>query len=232
MIRLRRSDERGYAEHGWLETRHTFSFASYHDRAHMGFRALRVINEDRIAPGQGFGAHPHRDMEILTFVLEGELRHKDSLGNGSIIRPGEVQRMTAGTGVTHSEFNASRAHPVHLLQIWILPAKPGLEPSYEQKAFPGSERRGRLRLVASPDASEGSVLLHQDVRLYAGLFERGERAQLPLARSRGAWVQVARGTLALNGEELRAGDGAALEGEPAVEIEGRERSEVLVFDLA
>ncbi len=232
MITLRRADERGYAEHGWLESHHTFSFANYHDPAHMGFRSLRVINEDRIAPGQGFGTHPHRDMEIITLVLEGELRHQDSMGNGSIIRPGEVQRMSAGTGVAHSEVNASRTASLHLLQIWILPERKGLAPSYEQKNFPESERRGRLLLVASREGSEGSVRVHQDARLHAGTFERGEGARLPLAPGRGAWAHVARGKATVNGHELEAGDAAAIEGEPAVEIEGRAAGEVLVFDLA
>src|SRR5919206_3542495 len=213
MITIRRAGERGHADHGWLDTWHTFSFADYYDPAHMGFRALRVINEDRVQPGQGFGTHGHREMEIVTYVLEGELGHRDSIGHGSTIRPGEVQRMTAGTGVLHSEMNASRDQPVHFLQIWILPDRAGHAPSYEQKAFPEGERRGKLRLVAAPDGSDGSVRIHQDARLYLGLLGPGERASHPLAPGRAAWVQVARGEATVNGQALRAGDGAAIEGE-------------------
>ncbi|GEJ56730.1 pirin family protein [Anaeromyxobacter diazotrophicus] len=234
MITVRRADERGHAEHGWLDSRHTFSFADYHDPAHMGFSDLRVINEDRVEPGQGFGTHGHRDMEIISYVLEGELSHRDSMGTGSVIRPGEVQRMSAGTGVRHSEQNPSRERPVHFLQIWILPDRAGHTPSYEQKAFPEAERRGRLRLVASPDGAEGSLTIHQDARMYAGLLAEGEQARLPLAEGRQAWVQLARGELSVNGQALRAGDGAALTGEAAVELAGRGAApaEVLVFDLA
>jgi redox-sensitive bicupin YhaK (pirin superfamily) len=234
MITIRRAEERGHAEHGWLDSHHTFSFADYYDEAHMGFRALRVINEDRVKPGQGFGTHGHRDMEIVSYVLEGELGHRDSMGNGSTIRPGEVQRMSAGTGVRHSEMNPSRDAPVHFLQIWILPDRAGHEPGYEQKAFPEAERRGRLRLVASQDGADGSVTLHQDARLYLGLFAEGERARHALANGRGAWVQVARGQATVNGQALSAGDGAAIEGEAAVEVAGRGDgvAEVLVFDLA
>jgi quercetin 2,3-dioxygenase len=234
MITIRRAEDRGHAHHGWLDSRHTFSFADYHDEEHMGFRALRVINEDRVAPGQGFGTHGHRDMEIISYVLEGALGHKDSMGTGSSIRPGEVQRMSAGTGVLHSEMNASRDEPVHFLQIWILPDRGGHAPSYEQKAFPEADRRGKLRLVASPDGLDGSLRIHQDARLYLGLLGPGERASHPLAPGRAAWVQVARGEATVNGQALRAGDGAAIEGEAAVEVAGGGTgvADVLVFDLA
>ena len=232
MIQLRRSDERGHAQHGWLDSRHTFSFADYHDPEHMGFRALRVINEDRVQPGKGFAPHSHRDMEILTCVLEGALEHKDSLGNSSVIRPGELQRMTAGTGVTHSEYNASRDSLVHFLQIWILPGKPGLPPGYEQRDFGSGETRERLRLVASPDGREGSLTVHQDVTVHLGRLPQGARVGHPLATGRFAWAQVARGRLRLNGEELAAGDGAAVSGERALDLEALEASRILVFDLA
>ncbi|WP_243337249.1 pirin family protein [Anaeromyxobacter soli] len=232
MITIRRSEDRGHFDHGWLDTRHTFSFADYHDPHHMGFRTLRVINEDRVAPGQGFGTHGHRDMEILSYVLSGRLAHRDSMGTGSTIGPGEVQRMTAGTGVLHSEFNGSDSEPVRFLQIWILPERRGLLPGYEQKQFPEEERRGRLRLVASHDGAHGSVTIHQDARVYAALLEAGERAVLPLQAGRHAWVQVARGTLRLRDETLAAGDGAALSDEREVRLEGVEAAEVLVFDLA
>lgn len=232
MLTLRRSNDRGHAQHGWLDSRHTFSFADYHDPAHMGFRALRVINEDRVDPAMGFGTHPHRDMEILSYVLEGGLAHKDSLGTGSIIRPGDVQRMSAGTGVTHSEFNASSTEPVHFLQIWLLPEQRGLEPSYEQKHFAVDQRRGRLQLVASRDGREGSLTVHQDVAVYDALLSAKERAELSLGKGRHAWVQVARGSVKVNGETLVAGDGAALSAEPGLALEGLEEAEVLVFDLA
>lgn len=233
MMTIRCAGARGHADHGWLDSHHTFSFANYYDPAHMGFRALRVINEDRVSPGEGFGTHPHRDMEIVSYVLAGALSHRDSMGTGSKILPGDVQRMSAGTGVTHSEFNASASEPVHFLQIWLLPSEKGIKPSYEQKTFPDSEKRARLRLVASPDGAEGSVTLHTDARLYAGIFARGEQARLPLAPGRHAWVHVARGEVRVNGQDLCAGDGAALSGEDAVEVEGVEGSgEVLVFDLA
>jgi redox-sensitive bicupin YhaK (pirin superfamily) len=234
MITLRKADDRGHFDHGWLDTRHTFSFASYHDDAHMGFRALRVINEDRVRPGEGFGTHGHRDMEILSYVLSGALAHQDSTGGKGVLRPGEVQRMTAGTGVMHGEFNGSREEPVHFLQIWILPDRAGHRPSYEQKLFPEAERRGRLRLVASPDAADGSLTVHQDVRVHATLLAPGESARLALAPARHAWVQVARGELTVNGEPLRAGDGAALSDERELVLAGRgsERAEALVFDLA
>jgi quercetin 2,3-dioxygenase len=234
MITLRRAEERGHADHGWLDTRHTFSFADYHDPEHMGFSDLRVINEDRVKPGMGFGQHGHRDMEIISYVLEGELRHQDSLGNGSTIRPGEVQRMSAGTGVQHSESNPSRDRPVHFLQIWILPSERGIEPGYEQKSFPEAERRGRLRLVASPDGRDGSLTIHQDARLSLALLAPGDKVRQELAKGRSAWVQVARGELTLDGQRLRAGDGAAVTGESALEIvgQGDRPAEVLVFDLA
>jgi len=230
MITLRRAAERGHANHGWLDTHHTFSFADYWDPDHMGYRTLRVINDDRVAAGRGFGTHPHRDMEIITYVLAGQLQHRDSMGTGSIITPGEVQRMSAGTGVTHSEVNPSRSEPLHLLQIWILPARRGLTPSYEQKRFPDAERQGRLRLVGSPDGRDGSVTIHQDAQLWAGLFDAGERAVHSLAPGRGAWVHVARGQARINGEVLSAGDGAAIE-DSDVTIEGVDAAELLLFDL-
>jgi redox-sensitive bicupin YhaK (pirin superfamily) len=232
MINVRRAAERGHGDHGWLDSRHTFSFADYHDPAQMGFRSLRVINEDRVAPGKGFGQHPHRDMEILSYVLEGALQHRDSIGTGSVIRPGDVQRMSAGRGVTHSEFNASVDEPVHFLQIWLVPEQRGIEPSYEQKTFSAAEKRGKLRVVAAPDARDGSVTLHSDAVLRAGLFESDERAEIEIAAGRHAWVQVARGRLRVNGNELAAGDGAAISDETRIRIEGVEAAEVLVFDLA
>lgn len=231
MIMIRPAAERGHADHGWLDSYHTFSFADYFDPRQMGYRALRVINDDKVAPGRGFGTHPHRDMEIITYVLEGGVRHSDSMGTGSVIRPGDVQRMSAGTGVTHSEYNASDKELLHLLQIWIQPSARGIPPSYEQKAFARSEKQGKLRVVASPDGRAGSVSIHADALLYAGLFEHGERASLGLAKERHAWVHVARGSVTLNGQALHAGDGAAIEGED-VDIEGVDAGEVLVFDLA
>ncbi|WP_394822176.1 pirin family protein [Pendulispora albinea] len=232
MMILRPSDERGHANHGWLDTYHTFSFADYYDPGHMGFRSLRVINEDRVSPGRGFGTHPHRDMEIVTYVLEGALVHKDSMGTGSVISPGEVQRMSAGTGVTHSEMNASKTEPVHLLQIWLLPRAQNITPSYEQKAFSREEKDGRLRLVASPNGQDGSVTIHTDARLYAGIFEDGQRIEHPIPEGRYAWVHVARGRVRVQGRELRAGDGAAFREEPALTLEGAGGGEILVFDLA
>ena len=231
MMNVRRASERGHAHHGWLDSHHTFSFAGYHDPKHMGFRSLRVINEDRVAPGQGFGRHSHRDMEIISYVLEGALSHQDSTGTGAVIRPGDVQRMTAGTGVAHSEQNASATEGVHFLQIWIQPSQAGLPASYEQKSFTREETQGRLRVVASPDARDGSVTLHADAVLYAGVLEAGSKAEVALAPDRHAWVHVARGTVRVNGTALAAGDGAAISDEPAVRIEGGERGEVLVFDL-
>jgi len=232
MVRIRKADQRGHADHGWLNTYHTFSFADYHDPDHMGFRSLRVINEDRVKSGIGFPTHPHRDMEIISYVLEGELAHRDSMGNGSVIRPGEVQRMSAGTGITHSEFNPSQEEGLHFLQIWILPAAQGIAPSYEQKAFTADEKRGVLRLIASPDGQDGSVTIHQDARLYTSLIEPGERLVHPLEPGRHAWVQVLRGRVEVNGSVLEKSDGAALSGEAAVEVTGRESAEFLLFDLA
>ncbi len=234
MITVRKSESRGHFDHGWLDTRHTFSFADYHDPAQMGFRALRVINEDRVRPGQGFGTHGHRDMEILSYVLSGALAHRDSTGGGGTLRPGEVQRMSAGTGVRHSEFNGSQDEEVHFLQIWIVPDRAGYRPSYEQKAFPEAARRGRLSLVASPDGAEGSTTIRQDVRVYATLLGKGERVEHALAPGRHAWIQVARGELDLNGVVLRAGDGAAVSEERALALAGRGEglAEALLFDLA
>jgi redox-sensitive bicupin YhaK (pirin superfamily) len=235
MLKIRRASERGHADHGWLSSRHTFSFADYYDPAHMGFRALRVINEDRVAAGEGFPRHPHRDMEIVSYVLDGALAHRDSMGTGSTIRPGDVQRMSAGTGVAHSEYNASKADPVHFLQIWLVPSRRGIAPSYEQKTFTPDEKRARLRVVASPDGRDGSVVLHTDATLYAGLFGSGQSARLELAPGRHAWVHVARGSARVNGQDLAAGDALALSDEAAVVVEGRpqdDAAEVLVFDLA
>lgn len=232
MMIIRPAGERGHAQHGWLDSHHTFSFADYHDEKHMGFRGLRVINEDRVAPAQGFGTHPHRDMEIISYVLEGGIEHKDSMGTGSVIKPGEVQRMSAGTGVRHSELNASRTEPVHFLQIWIMPAKQGIAPSYEQKAFSDADKRGKLRVVASPDGRDGSVTIHSDALLYAGLFDAGESAELPLSAGRHAWVHVAKGKVRIEGRELSAGDGAGLSDQKSLKIEGVDGGEVLVFDLA
>jgi redox-sensitive bicupin YhaK (pirin superfamily) len=232
MISIRRSEERGHFDHGWLDTRHTFSFGEYHDPAFMGFRQLRVLNEDRVRPGYGFPTHGHRDMEIISYVLSGALEHKDSLGTGSVIRPGELQRMSAGTGVRHSEFNPSASEPLHFLQIWLLPERPGLPPSYEQKSFPEEERRGRARLIASPDGCDGSVTIHQDAEVRAALLGPKDRLTQPLRPGRHAWVQVARGSLEVNGQAMRAGDGAAVSGEKSVEIAGGEAAEVLLFDLA
>ena len=231
MMTVRPRDERGHADHGWLDSRHSFSFADYHDPRHMGFRSLRVINEDRVAPGRGFGTHPHREMEIISYVLEGGIQHRDSMGTGSVIRPGDVQRMSAGTGVTHSEANASKTDPVHFLQIWLTPSKRGIAPSYEQKMFGAEEKQGRLRVVASPDGRDGSITVNTDASLYAGVFAPGESAELPLAEGRHAWVQVARGSVRVNGTELREGDGAALSGESGVNVEAASGGEVLVFDL-
>jgi len=232
MITVRKKEERGHFNHGWLDTSHTFSFADYYDPAHMGFRQLRVLNEDRVQPGHGFPSHSHNNMEIISYVLEGALQHKDSLGTGSVIRPGELQRMTAGTGVTHSEYNPSSTEILHFLQIWVLPEKRGLSPSYEQKMFPEEERRGKARLIASRDGSQGSVTIHQDVSLYASLLDPGETVTHPLAVNRHAWLQIARGGVALNGRELRAGDSAAVSEERNIEIAGGQGAEFLLFDLA
>ena len=230
MLTLRRAAERGFADHGWLKSRHTFSFADYHDPAHMGFSILRVINEDRIAPGTGFGTHGHRDMEIVSVVLAGALAHKDSLGSGAVLRPGEVQRMSAGRGVMHSEYNAADVE-THFLQIWIQPDVKGIAPSYEQKAFDDAGKRGRLQLVASGDARDGALKLHADASLYAGCFDADERAALALADGRRAWVHVVRGRVAVNGQPLGAGDALGIEGEPAVTLADGQAAEVLVFDL-
>jgi hypothetical protein len=232
MISIRKAGDRGHFDHGWLDTHHTFSFGDYHDPRHMGFRSLRVINEDFVQPGMGFPTHGHRDMEIVTYVLDGVLAHRDSLGTGSTITPGEVQRMSAGTGITHSEFNHSSDDVVHLLQIWILPERPGLAPGYEQKAFTEAERRGVLRLVASRDGSQGSVTVHQDVRLYASLLDPGTTVEHALGTGRHAWIQVARGAVALDDQPLAAGDGAAVSGATSLRLTGRSDAEVLVFDLA
>ena len=231
MLAIRRGDERGFADHGWLKSFHSFSFADYYDPRHMGFGPLRVINEDRVAPGMGFGTHGHRDMEIISYVLEGELAHKDSLGNGSVIRPGDVQRMSAGTGVRHSEFNHSTAQLTHFLQIWIEPRVQGIAPGYEEKRFDAADKRGRLRLVASPDAAEGSVTIHQDARVYAGLFEGDERAELELAPGRRAYVHVARGEIEVDGQRLVAGDAAMVTQAERVTLSGGKGAEVLAFDL-
>lgn len=229
MITVRKADARGHVDHGWLNTYHTFSFADYYDEAFMGFRALRVINEDRVRGGNGFGTHGHRDMEIISYVLEGELEHRDSMGNGSIIRPGDVQRMSAGTGVQHSERNPSRDQLVHFYQIWILPERRGITPSYEQKHFSEQDRRGALRLVASQDGRESSVMLHQDVALYSAILD-GESLTHPFASGRYGWLQVARGEVSIDGQTLAPGDGAAIADEAALTVSGR-GAEVLLFDL-
>jgi quercetin 2,3-dioxygenase len=232
MITIRKAGDRGHFDFGWLDTYHTFSFGDYRDRKFMGFRSLRVINEDRVAPQTGFPTHGHRDMEIITYVLEGALEHHDSMGNGSVIRPGEVQRMTAGSGVTHSEANASETDGVHLLQIWILPNARNLPPSYEQKTFADEEKRGRLRLVASDDGRDGSVTINQDAAIYATVLEPSSSVAHELAANRNAWIQVARGAISVNGNDLNQGDGAAISDESTVTVTGRELAEVLLFDLA
>jgi len=231
-ITLRKADERGKAEHGWLHSRHTFSFADYYDPQHMGFRSLRVINDDIVDAGEGFGTHPHRDMEIISYVVDGALAHKDSMGNGSIIRPNDVQRMSAGSGVTHSEFNPQKEAPVHFLQIWIQPDEIGIEPSYEQKSYSVEEKTDRLRLVASPDGDEGSVTVHQDVRLYASILQPGAQVTKSFDPDRHVWVQVVKGRVSLNGETLEPGDGAAVERPETLVFKGLETAEILVFDLA
>ena len=229
MIHVRKADQRGHFDHGWLNTYHTFSFADYYDPKSMGFRALRVINEDFVKAGRGFGTHSHRDMEIVTYVLEGALAHRDSMGTGSVIRPGEVQRMSAGTGVMHSEMNPSKDEAVHFLQIWILPERSGIAPEYEQKAFSSDERKDKLRLVASHDGSEGSLKIHQDAKLFAATLSDGKTITYELPKGRYAWLQVARGTVDLNGQKLSAGDGAAIEDERTLNIRGE--GEILLFDL-
>ena len=232
MITVRRAADRGHFDHGWLDTYHTFSFADYHDPAHMRFRTLRVLNDDVVQGGGGFDRHPHRDMEILTFVLEGGLRHEDSMGNGSVIRPGDVQRMSAGTGVLHAEWNASEKERVRLLQVWILPEKNGLAPGYEQTTVPAAATRGRLARVASRKPGKGEVRIHQDAAVYRASLGEGEAVEHALAPGRGAWIQVASGSLLVNGTPLAAGDGAAVEGEARIRIEGAKPAEVLLFDLA
>jgi len=232
MITLRKSENRGHANHGWLNTYHTFSFANYYDPAHMGFRSLRVINQDRVHPGKGFPTHSHNDMEIVTYVLEGALEHKDSLGTGSIIRPGDVQRMSAGTGIAHSEYNHSQTEGVHFLQIWILPNKKGVKPTYEQKTYSDEEKRGNLRLIVSEDGRSNSVTIHQDVDTYTTLLDTGEQVIHQLKPNRHAWVQVARGSVMLNDNLLEAGDGAAVSNEESLKLVGKEMAEVLLFDMA
>jgi quercetin 2,3-dioxygenase len=229
---VRRAEDRGHADHGWLDSHHTFSFADYFDPAHMGFGPLRVINDDRVVGGAGFPTHPHRDMEIVSYVLEGALEHRDTLGAHAVIRPGDVQRMTAGTGVRHSEFNASDRDPVHFLQIWIIPETLGLKPGYAQKTFADAEKRDRLRLVASRDGRDGSILVNRDVDIYATLLSPGATVAHELRDARGAWVHVARGAVALNGESLKAGDGVALTGPGRLDVVGEGQSEVLIFDMA
>jgi redox-sensitive bicupin YhaK (pirin superfamily) len=232
MIAVRHSAERGHLNHGWLDTYHTFSFADYYDPAQMGFRALRVMNEDRIAPGMGFGIHGHRDMEIVTYVLSGALEHKDSLGHGEVLRPGELQRMTAGRGIRHSEFNPSADQPVHLYQIWLLPREAGLEPSYEQKAFPATERTNRLRLVGSPAGDDGSLTIQQDARLFLATLDADAAVAQELPSGRHAWLQVLRGSVDLNGTPLTTSDGATISNESQLIIKAVAPAEVLLFDLA
>jgi redox-sensitive bicupin YhaK (pirin superfamily) len=232
MITLRPGIERGGADHGWLKTRHTFSFNTYHDPKHMHFRSLRVINEDWVAPGQGFGTHPHDNMEIITYVLEGALEHKDSLGTGSIIRPGDAQRMSAGTGIRHSEYNQSKTEGVHLLQIWIMPNERNVAPGYEQKTFPAEEKQGKLRVIAAPDGRDGAVSIHADASLYVSVLKSGEKVQHTLAPGRSAWLQVAKGAVEFNGKKLEQGDGASASEEPKLEIKAAADSEILLFDLA
>ena len=232
MMQVRQSEERGKANFGWLDSRHSFSFGDYHDPRHMGFGPLRVINEDWVKPGAGFDTHGHQDMEIVTYVLDGALEHKDSLGTGSVIRPGEVQRMTAGTGIRHSEYNPSKTEPVHLLQIWILPEQGGLTPSYEQKNFPAEDLQGRLRLVASPDGRDGSVHIHQNAAIYAARLGADERIEVPVVPGRRYWLQIARGAVQANGAALKAGDGAAISEEAKIALASTEGgTEVLLFDL-
>jgi redox-sensitive bicupin YhaK (pirin superfamily) len=231
MIKKRPAAERGGGNQGWLDTRHTFSFNDYHDPQHMGFRVLRVINEDRVQPGQGFGTHGHRDMEIISYVLEGELEHKDSLGHGSVLRPGEFQRMTAGTGVEHSEFNPSRTEPAHFYQIWLLPDRRGHHPSYEQKSFPVAERKGKLRLVASPDGRNGSLTIHQDAEVLLSSLDREQQLTHELRSGRFAWLQILHGTVQLNGVSLSQGDGAAIWDETSLKVKAAGPAEIMLFDL-
>ncbi|WP_140718595.1 pirin family protein [Pseudomonas sp. Hp2] len=231
MLQIRKSDTRGRAEYGWLSSRHTFSFAHYHDPRHMGFGPLRVINEDRVQPGEGFGTHGHRDMEIVSYVLSGALEHKDSMGSGSVLHYGDVQRMSAGSGVTHSEFNHSSSEPVHFLQIWLFPERNGIEPSYEERHFAPEDKRNRLRLIASPDAAEGSLLIHQDARIFASILDGGQQLEHALGQGRGAYVQVARGSLSVNGQRLDQGDAAQVTAEERIVLSGGQDAEILLFDL-
>ena len=231
MITLRPAQDRGHADFGWLDTNHTFSFGRYHDPDHMGYRTLRVLNDDIVAAGAGFPTHPHDNMEIISYVLSGKLRHEDSTGTGSTLEAGDVQRMSAGSGVTHSEFNGSDSEPLHFLQVWILPERPGLTPGYEEKNFPAAEKRGRLRLLASPEGAEGSLTIHQDVRLYATILGAGESVAHSLADGRGAWIHVARGRAELNGKAMEAGDGASVEGPADLRLTGTDEAEILLFDL-
>jgi redox-sensitive bicupin YhaK (pirin superfamily) len=231
MLELRRSEDRGHADHGWLDARHSFSFADYYDPQHMGFGPLRVLNDDRIAAGGGFGTHPHRDMEIITYVLDGELAHKDSMGNGSVIRPGDVQRMSAGTGVLHSEYNHAHDKTTHLLQIWIEPKFRGIPPGYEEKRFAADEKRGRLRLIASTDGEDGSVKVHQDIKLYAGLFDGDDQASLDIPSGHKVYLHVARGQVNVNGMDLQAGDAIKAVNEDAIHVSKGNAAEVLLFDL-
>ncbi len=232
MLQVRKAHDRGHANHGWLDTYHTFSFADYQDEAHMGFRALRVINEDYVAPGMGFGMHGHRDMEIVTYVLEGALEHKDSLGNGDVLRPGEFQRMSAGTGIRHSEFNPSAKQPVHLYQIWLLPLTKGIKPGYEQKKFEENEKQNALRLVASPDGDVGSLTIHQNTRIYLASLEAGAAVEHDLAIGRYAWLQVLRGEVRVNGTQLETSDGVAVSDERRLTIAGDQPAEIMLFDMA
>jgi quercetin 2,3-dioxygenase len=232
MITLRKSADRGHANHGWLDSHHSFSFADYYDAKEMGFGSLRVINEDRVEPGMGFGTHGHRDMEIITYVLEGALQHKDSMGNGSVIKPGDVQRMSAGTGVTHSEFNASQTEPVHFLQIWIQPKFNGIKPGYEEKIFSDAEKRGKLRLIASFDARDGSAKIHQDASMYASIIELNQILAYILTEGRSAYVHIARGSVEVNGQTLQQGDGAKIVSEAALSFSTKDSAEFLLFDMA
>jgi redox-sensitive bicupin YhaK (pirin superfamily) len=232
MLKIRKANDRGHFDHGWLDTYHTFSFADYYDPAHVGFRALRVINEDRVEPGMGFGTHGHRDMEIVTYVLEGALEHKDSMGNGSVLRTGEFQRMSAGTGIRHSEFNPSATEPVHLYQIWLLPARNGLQPSYEQKFFAEAGKLGRFQLVASPDGADGSLRIHQDARVFLSKVDAGQSVQHAIPAGRHAWLQVLRGSVAVNGSTQETSDGVAVSNEAVLMVTGKSPGEVMLFDLA
>jgi quercetin 2,3-dioxygenase len=231
MIQIRKSNDRGHAQHGWLESFHTFSFAGYHDPRFNGFRDLLVINEDRVQPGEGFGKHGHKDMEIISYVVEGALEHKDSLGTGSVIRPGDVQRMSAGTGVQHSEFNHSKGQLVHFLQIWIIPERRGIQPTYEEKRFPIEEKKNRLRLIVTPDGEQGSLRINQNARVYATILDSGKEVSLELSAGRHGWIQMVRGSVEVNGQKLQAGDGAAISGESQLKMAARDESEFLFFDL-